>query len=61
LKKLARDTGVSVSFDSRHGKGSHGRVSYGTACTTLRDRKKELGRGLLQEMCRELGIDAKDL
>jgi mRNA interferase HicA len=52
---------VLVSFDPALGKGSHGRVCYGPACTTLKDLKKELGRGLLHEMCRDLGIDEKDL
>ena len=34
---------------------------YGAAFTTLKDRKKELGRGLLHEMCGQLGISEKDL
>lgn len=61
MKKLARQNQVLVTFDPAHGKGSHGRVWYGTACTTLKDLKKDLGRGLLHDMCSDLGIDEKDL
>lgn len=61
IKRLGKRRGVSVVFDPRHGDGSHGRVYYGTAFTTLKDRKKELGTGLLRAMCVELGIEPKDL
>jgi mRNA interferase HicA len=61
LKRLARRQRVSVTFAPAHGKGSHGRVRYGAALTTLKDLKKELGTGLLHEMCNDLGIDKKDL
>jgi hypothetical protein len=50
-----------VAFDPRHGDGSHGRLYYGSAFTTLKYLKKEIGRGLLQAMCAELGIDPKDV
>ena len=33
----------------------------GTASTTLKDPKKELGTRLLQAMCRDLKIDTRDL
>ena len=42
-------------------KGSHGRVWLKTASTTLKDPKKELGTGLLRDMCRDLGIEPRDL
>ncbi len=61
LKKLGRRRGVPVTFNPQHGDGSHGRVYYGAAFATLKDRKKELGRGLLHEMCSQLGINEKDL
>lgn len=61
LKKLGKRNGVPVVFDPRHGDGSHGRLYYGTAFTTLKDRKKEIGVGLLRAMCAELGIDPKDM
>jgi hypothetical protein len=61
IRKLGKQNAVSVVFDPRHGDGSHGRLYYGTAFTTLKDRKKELGRGLLRGMCADLGVDPKDL
>jgi hypothetical protein len=33
----------------------------GTESTTLKDRKKESGKGLLAKMCRDLRIDAEEL
>jgi hypothetical protein len=61
LRKLGRRSGIAVRFDPEHGDGSHGRFYFGPAFTTLKDRKKELGKGLLHDMCAELGIDKKDL
>lgn len=61
LKRLARNSRVPVAFDPAHGKGSHGRVWYGARCTTLKDLKKDLGRGLLHDMCADLGVDENDL
>jgi mRNA interferase HicA len=53
--------GVLVSFDSGHGKGSHGRLYYGERFTTLKDRRKEIGPGLLKAMLDQLGLTRKDL
>ncbi len=50
-----------VSFDRGHGKGSHGRLYYGAHFTTLKDRKKEIGPGLLKAMLDQLGINLRDL
>jgi mRNA interferase HicA len=50
-----------VIFNPRHGDGSHGRLYYGTAFTTLKDRKKELGKGPLRGTCSDLGIDPKEV
>jgi len=59
--KLGRARGVVVSFDSGRGKGSHGRLYYGSRFTTLKDRKKEIGPGLLHAMLHQLGLTRKDL
>jgi mRNA interferase HicA len=61
VKKLARRRGVPVSFDASHGKGSHGRLYYGERFTTLKDRKKEIGPGLLKAMLDQLGLTKEDL
>ena len=61
IKKLGRKHGVSVSFDPGRGKGSHGRLYYGDRFTTLKDRKKEIGPGLLAAMLGQLGLTKDDL
>ncbi len=61
VRKLGRRRGVLVSFDRSHGKGSHGRLYYGARFTTLKDRKKEIGPGLLKAMLDQLGLTKDDL
>ena len=61
VAKLAKARGVSFHWDPKHGKGSHGTLTLGTNFTTLKDLRKELGIGLLDSMCADLGIDRKDL
>jgi hypothetical protein len=38
-----------------------GRLCFGDEFTTLKDRKKEIGRDLLAKMCADLKIDPHDL
>jgi mRNA interferase HicA len=40
---------------------SHGRLYYGDRFTTLKDRRKEIGKGLLKAMCTQLGIAPEKL
>jgi mRNA interferase HicA len=61
LRKLAKSKGVAFRFDPSHGKGSHGRVTFGSAFTTVKDLKKDIGKGLLSDLCKDLGIDPKEL
>jgi mRNA interferase HicA len=61
IRKLGRRRGVPVSFDRGHGKGSHGRLYYADRFTTLKDRKKEIGPGLLKAMLNQLGLTKEDL
>ena len=61
LKRLARARERRFQYEPGPGKGSHGRVWVDEMSTTVKDPKKELGRGLLQAMCRDLGIDPHDL
>ena len=61
IRKLGRKRGVPVSFDGSHGKGSHGRLYYGDRFTTLKDRRKEIGPGLLNAMLHQLGLTKTDL
>jgi mRNA interferase HicA len=50
-----------VKLDELKGKGSHGALSYGSRRTTLKDRRKEIGPGLLRAMLRQLGLSPRDL
>ena len=42
------------------GAGSHGTLYAGERRTTVKDRKKEIGTGLLAKMLTDLGIDKDD-
>lgn len=61
VRKLARRKRVPCRFLAGKGKGSHGRLYFGDEFTTLKDRKKEIGRDLLAKMCADLKIDPHDL
>jgi mRNA interferase HicA len=61
IRKLGRLRGIPVSFDVGRGKGSHGRLYYGERFTTLKDRKKEIGPGLLKAMLEQLGLGKDSL
>ena len=60
ITQLGKERGVPVRFEARHGKGSHGRLYYGDRFTTVKDRKKELGKGLLHAMLKQLGLTRHD-
>ena len=61
VRRVGRERGVTVRFEARTGKGSHGRLYYGDRFTTLKDRRKEIGPGLLAAMLRQLGLQKEDL
>jgi predicted RNA binding protein YcfA (HicA-like mRNA interferase family) len=61
IRRVGRRRGIAVSFDPGRGKGSHGRLYYGDRFTTLKDRKKEIGPGLLKAMLDQLGLTRDDL
>ena len=52
---------MAFGMDTRRGRGSHRIVYFGTRWTTVKDPKKELGKGLFRQMCSDLGIDPADL
>ena len=60
VRRMARRSGIPVRFESRRGKGSHGRLYYGSRFTTVKDRRKEIGPGLLRKMLRDLGLEDID-
>lgn len=61
LRKLGKRRGVDVYIKKRHGKGSHATLYFGDHRTTMKDRKKEIGKGLLNSMLADLGIDKDDI
>jgi mRNA interferase HicA len=60
LRRFGRARGLVVIVDEKRGKGSHATVYLGGRRTVVKDRKKELGAGLLRAMLGQLGIDPKD-
>jgi predicted RNA binding protein YcfA (HicA-like mRNA interferase family) len=61
IRRLGRKRGIAVRLQRGHGKGSHGRLYYGDQFTTVKDRNKDLGPGLLSAMVRQLGLTREDL
>jgi len=49
LRNLARKQGVTVTIAKHHGKDSHSTLYFADNRTTIKDRKKEIGKGLLKE------------
>ena len=58
---LARRKNMRYAFVPAKGKGSHGTLHFGSVTTIVKDRKKELGAGLLRAMCKDLGIDPREI
>jgi len=61
LRRLARQRRVPFDMNTRRGRGSHRIVYFGTRWTTVKDLKEEVGKGLLRQMCKDLGIDPAEL
>ena len=61
IRRLGRRRGIRAFFDETRGKGSHGTLVFGDRFTVVKDRKKELSKGLLKAMCDQLGIRLQDL
>jgi mRNA interferase HicA len=61
LKAVARRNKLAYRWSPQRGVGSHGTVYLGERFTVVKDLKKELGPGLLADMCKQLGIRKEDL
>ena len=61
VRRWARRRNVEVRFVASEGAGSHGTLYAGGRKTTVKDRRKEIGPGLLGKMLADLGIDRNDL
>ena len=60
IRRLGRSRGTEVRFEKRHGKGSHGTLYFGDRKTIVKDRRKEIGEGLLRAMLGQLGLRKSD-
>ncbi len=60
VTELGRARGVAVYTNTKRGKGSHIVLYYGQQRTIVKDRRKDLGPGLLSKMIRDLGLDRRD-
>ncbi|MCY3671568.1 MAG: type II toxin-antitoxin system HicA family toxin [Alphaproteobacteria bacterium] len=61
VARIGRERRLTLRFDPRKGKGSHGRLYLGQRFTTVKDRRKEIAPGLLASMLRQLGLTRGDM
>ena len=61
VRKWAKTRNLEVRFVASEGPGSHGTLYAGNRKTTIKDRRKEIGKGLLAKMLADLEIDKDDL
>ena len=61
VKAAAKTRGLACRLDSSRGKGSHATLYLGDRFTIVKDRKKEIGPGLLASMLSDLGLTKEDL
>ena len=61
VRRWAKGRNLEVRFVASEGPGSHGTLHVDGRKTTVKDRRKEIGRGLLGKMLADLGIDRDDL
>jgi len=59
-RRYSRRHGLEFQYDSRRGKGSHGRIFLGERLTAIKSANKTIGIGLLQKMLKDLDINPKD-
>ncbi len=57
MRKWAKAQRLDVRFIASEGLGSHGTLHVGNRKTTVKDRKKDIGKGLLNKMLADLGIE----
>lgn len=61
VRSFARRNKLAYRWAPERGSGSHGTLYIGARLTIVKDLKKELGPGLLSDMCDQLGIRKEDL
>ena len=61
VKALAKRKRLTCRWSPERGVGSHGTLYLGERFTVVKDLKKELGLGLLADMCKQLDIRKEEL
>jgi hypothetical protein len=61
MRAVARRNKPVYRWAAERGSGSHGTLYVGGRFTVVKDLKKELGPGMLSDMCKQLGIRKEDL
>lgn len=61
LRRLGRKRGIIVRLKQERGKGSHGTLYFGNRFAVVKDRRAEIGTGLLHAILRQLGLNERDL
>ena len=61
VRRIGKRRNIAVRFDAVIGKGLRGVLFFGRRSTVIKDRKKEIGAGLLAAMLRRLGLSKRDL
>lgn len=61
VRRWARLRDLEVRFVGSEGPGSHGTLYVGGRKTTVKDRRKNIGPGLLSKMLADLGIGRHEL
>ena len=61
VKAVAKRNKLAYRWVPERGSGSHGTLYLGRGIAVVKDLKKELGPGLLSDMCKQLGIRKEDL
>jgi len=61
IKAIAKRKKLAYRWSAERGAGSHGTVYLGDRVSVVKDLKKELGPGLLADLCKQLGIRKEDL
>lgn len=61
LRRIAKERNLRLRLVSERGKGSHATLYFGACFTVMKDRKKEIGPGLLHKMLADLGLNKTDI
>jgi mRNA interferase HicA len=61
VRAVAKRNQWTCRWIPQRGAGSHGTLYLGSRFTVVKDLKKELGPGLLADMCKQIGVRKEDL